>query len=97
MVSHEYVGRTHGAATGAPVAETGAPRKVLWRIEAPTSGRVYECATYAATDAGLELRLQRTEDDVLKTQLLADRGADLDDVSAAWQSAAIAKVFVVVE
>ncbi len=36
--------------------------KVFWRVQAPTSGRVYECVLYA-TDAGLELRMQRNEDD----------------------------------
>jgi hypothetical protein len=34
--------------------------QVLWRIQAPTGGRVYECVLYR-TDAGLELRMQRNE------------------------------------
>ena len=67
--------------------------EVLWRVQAPTSGRVYECVLYR-TDAGLELRMQRNEDDVLRTQLLADRGADRDDVSAAWKAAVLPKGFV---
>ena len=66
---------------------------LLWRIKAPTSGRVYECALYR-TAAGYELRMQRDEDDVLRTELLAPGAVDRDDVSAAWKAAAIAKGFV---
>jgi hypothetical protein len=58
---------------GRPVRSPKLERlEMLWRIQAPTSGREYECVLYR-TEAGLELRLQRTEDDVLKTQLLADQ------------------------
>jgi hypothetical protein len=32
--------------------------EVLWRVQAQTSGGVYECVLYR-TDAGLELRMQR--------------------------------------
>ena len=43
--------------------------EVLWRVQAPTSSRVYECVAYG-TDAGVELRFQRNEDDVLRTSCL---------------------------
>ena len=89
---HEHVGTTQR-----PAPSRAAPRlerlEVLWRIQAPRSGRVYECVLYR-TDAGLELRMQRNEDDVLRTELLAPGGADRDDVSEAWKAATVAKGFI---
>ena len=88
--------RTWEERTKAP-APTDAPsldrRETLWRVRAP-SGRVWECVVYQM-DSGRELRLQPEgkEDSAAMTQLLASGDADLEDLSARWRAAAIAKGF----
>jgi hypothetical protein len=67
--------------------------RVMWRVKATTSERVWECVLYRVA-TGLELRVQPegVEDPIpAMTQLVAEEHVDI--LSHAWRIAAVAKGF----
>jgi hypothetical protein len=80
-----------------PAPPTQERLEVRWRVKAPNSGRIFECVVYRVT-TGLELRLQRDEDDVLQSKLFRGLAAadELRLQADDWKAATLAKGFLLV-
>jgi hypothetical protein len=73
-----------------PAAPT--PLEVYWRIRTP-SNKVVTCAIVRDAAPGLEVRAGFSDDDILRSQRMADLG-DARALAAEWKRMALAKGFV---